>query len=578
MNTNLDLLQKAKVAAPIGTIKQMGDRFYIRTAEGWKYHSKDGGSYGPKIQKQPTQDVAKQVAEGERIQPSSQEEGKAIDINKRFAAFSRYTKAVIQGSAKSMIAYGTGGVGKTYTVTRQFEVSGMKAFDEDVHMPANSVASESGDDDEYHEEDSEEGEKSVDYDYVKITGKVTTPQLYKALYEHNGKIILFDDCDSVLLDSNSVNLFKGALDSSGDGTISYGTTSGVKDDNGEKIPKRFKFKGRAIFISNLPSDSVPQPIKSRSLRVDLTMSPEQTIERLRMIAQDPTTKKYTNLKFPGVKKYTHDDLVSIIDYLDEHKNQTSDLNVRTVGSLLAIKQMADADGVDWKEDADHMIFSKSESPSLSGMYQGSDIIKAKINQISSVYKSKYVVPKIEKSCDVTSTHYIEKGNQEETLNINNMDNNHILENQARIRQNIIKSFNTDTTDLEKGGEGSRGGKVIGHTASGKAIYQKSDAAPKGHYDSFTSQDHFDAAKVHSEAGNHKNAHSHQKVGEQEARGEKMTVGSHVTVRGTGGVNTEHKGKKGKVVGRDGTTAEVEVEHEDGRKEVIASHYDHFKQK
>lgn len=56
-----------------------------------------------------------------------------------------------------------------------------------------------------------------------------------------------------------------------------------------------------------------------------------------------------------------------------------------------------------------------------------------------------------------------------------MNNNHILENQARIRENITKSINPDTTSglFEKGGEGTRGGKVIGHTSTGKPIYESS---------------------------------------------------------------------------------------------------------
>lgn len=49
--------------------------------------------------------------------------------------------------------------------------------------------------------------------------------------------------------------------------------------------------------------------------------------------------------------------------------------------------------------------------------------------------------------------------------------------------------------IEKGGEGSKGGKVIGHTKSGKPIYQSS------HYQSnhkdFSKEDHKDAHELHS---------------------------------------------------------------------------------
>ncbi len=45
--------------------------------------------------------------------------------------------------------------------------------------------------------------------------------------------------------------------------------------------------------------------------------------------------------------------------------------------------------------------------------------------------------------------------------------------------------------LEKGGEGSKGGHVIGHTRSGKAIY--SDG---GGHENYSRYDHMDAAKEH----------------------------------------------------------------------------------
>lgn len=65
---------------------------------------------------------------------------------------------------------------------------------------------------------------------------------------------------------------------------------------------------------------------------------------------------------------------------------------------------------------------------------------------------------------------------------------------------ILKAFGEGEI-LEKGGEGSRGGKVIGHTKSGKPIYEHSDNKNLHSYDhkgSFAAQDimkeykHFDS--------------------------------------------------------------------------------------
>lgn len=50
----------------------------------------------------------------------------------------------------------------------------------------------------------------------------------------------------------------------------------------------------------------------------------------------------------------------------------------------------------------------------------------------------------------------------------------------------------------KTGEGSRGGKIIGHTKSGKPIYQQGFSHPS--VKTFSKQDHIDAAKKHIQVG------------------------------------------------------------------------------
>lgn len=56
---------------------------------------------------------------------------------------------------------------------------------------------------------------------------------------------------------------------------------------------------------------------------------------------------------------------------------------------------------------------------------------------------------------------------------------------------VCKSCGTAAMDLEKGGEGSRGGQIIGHTRSGKPIYAKGHGTKD-----YTPHDHDDAAVVH----------------------------------------------------------------------------------
>lgn len=267
------------------------------------------------------------------------------DINHKFAAFGRFAAGVIKGRMKSLIAYGSGGVGKTYTVTQELEKAGKKIYDPDLHDP--------GDD---------------GYDYVKITGKMSAAAVYQQMYEHNGKILLFDDCDSVLQDENAINLFKGALDTSGDGSIDWGSAKKLKDSTGAEMPGKFSFTGRAMFISNLDingkAGEAIQPIVSRGYGINLSMNPEKTMERIKHIA---TSKDggYTNLKFPGIPSYTHEDMKAVFDYMDKHKDKAADLNVRTVGTLLAIKLDAEAaNEKDWTKDARYVYLRKSESPDI----------------------------------------------------------------------------------------------------------------------------------------------------------------------------------------------------------------------
>lgn len=59
-----------------------------------------------------------------------------------------------------------------------------------------------------------------------------------------------------------------------------------------------------------------------------------------------------------------------------------------------------------------------------------------------------------------------------------------------------KAITIAIEEIVKGGEGSRGGKVIGHTKSGKPVYAKKRAST---YKSFTKEDHRNAAELHLKA-------------------------------------------------------------------------------
>jgi len=62
--------------------------------------------------------------------------------------------------------------------------------------------------------------------------------------------------------------------------------------------------------------------------------------------------------------------------------------------------------------------------------------------------------------------------------------------------NIIKKSFENL--FEKGGEGSRGGKVIGHTKTGKPVYETGKKGDHAVYKNFSKEDHEDAGKLHKQ--------------------------------------------------------------------------------
>lgn len=72
-----------------------------------------------------------------------------------------------------------------------------------------------------------------------------------------------------------------------------------------------------------------------------------------------------------------------------------------------------------------------------------------------------------------------------------MNNDHIKKAQSEQNARIAGLYLGD--ELQKGGEGSKGGKIIGHTKSGKPIYDKANHTS---HSNFSKQDHKDAANTH----------------------------------------------------------------------------------
>jgi hypothetical protein len=263
--------------------------------------------------------AAYEFVSGEYMAPASapavevvaeSEEEAMARIRERFEILSEMTKAATTGDIRAMIVSGPPGVGKSFGVEQEVE----KACLFDV------VAG-----------------KKLRAEVVK--GSATPIGLYQALYKYSDPncVLVFDDCDSILLDDVCLNLLKGALDSGKKRKISWLSESSSLRREG--IPDSFEFKGSAIFITNLKFDKMKSQklrdhldaLQSRCHYLDLTLdSMRDKILRIKQIAKD------------GVlfQDYDFDTCVQdeIIDFMDVKKNKLREMSLRMALNIADLRK------------------------------------------------------------------------------------------------------------------------------------------------------------------------------------------------------------------------------------------------
>jgi len=232
-------------------------------------------------------------------------------INKRFDFVKQMVEMVAGKTVASAIITGQGGLGKSHTVIKALENQGMKNVTDLADFQVGQVL-----------------RASKCYRVVK--GFSTAKGLYRTLFEGNRMTLVFDDCDSVLKDPVALNILKGALDSYSERYISW--NSDMKDD---ELPRSFKFEGSVIFISNLELDRIDQAIRSRAMCVDLSMTQEQKVERMEVIAMD---KDF----LPEYSKDIKQDAISFI------RGMVDDVSNLSLRSLIAVCKIR-ATAKDWKD-------------------------------------------------------------------------------------------------------------------------------------------------------------------------------------------------------------------------------------
>jgi hypothetical protein len=228
---------------------------------------------------------------------------------------------VTGGLQSSLLVTGQAGIGKTFTVTKTIEDDGLVK----------------------------------DKDWFHVKGKATPAALYRELFNaKDGKLIVFDDCDSVFKDDDAVNILKAALDSYDVRTISWKSArtfdsrkitpdmeeyDHLINDEG-KYPDSFDFTGKVIFISNLHQSKIDAAIKSRSFTIDITLKASDVLLRIKSIMK--------KIMPEATEEAKEDALKYLQDSIEEGK-KGEDVNIRTF--LNAVK-MRMSGSSNWKRLAE----------------------------------------------------------------------------------------------------------------------------------------------------------------------------------------------------------------------------------
>jgi hypothetical protein len=237
-------------------------------------------------------------------------------IKERFEILEDMTKGVKKGDVRAMIVSGPPGVGKSFGVEAVLTKDDL--FDK-------------------------LGERKPRYEIVK--GAMSAIGLYSKLYEFSkkGSVLVFDDCDSILMEDLSLNILKAALDSSKKRTISWNTDSRVLRHEG--IPNSFEFCGSAIFITNIKFEHVRSKklrdhldaLESRCHYLDLTIDTNrEKILRIKQIVQDGMLDVY------DMEQIAKDE---VVQFIEVNADKMRELSLRMV---IKIADLRTSMPVKWK--------------------------------------------------------------------------------------------------------------------------------------------------------------------------------------------------------------------------------------
>src|SRR5210317_2340494 len=257
-------------------------------------------------------------------QPKEESDAETVErMRQRFDILTDMTKATKRGDVRAMIVSGPPGVGKSHGVEQVLDRYGVV---------------------------STLGNTRPKYEVVK--GAMSPIGLYCKLYNFSDadNVLVFDDCDSILLDDLSLNILKAALDSKKVRRICWNTDSHMLRREG--VPNAFEFAGSVIFITNIKFDNVKskklrdhlEALESRCHYIDLTIDTlREKLLRIDQIVKDGMLSSY------AFTPEVHD---AIVQWIKDHARRLREVSLRTV---LKVSDLAKAFPDTWQAMATNTV-------------------------------------------------------------------------------------------------------------------------------------------------------------------------------------------------------------------------------
>ena len=235
----------------------------------------------------------------------------AHDQRETFEILGEMTKAVASNTVKGLVVSGPAGIGKSHTVETT------------LHDTLDMLGKLTG-----------QGQM-----YEVISGGISAAVLYEKLWEYRdeSQVLVFDDCDGVLYDEDSLNVLKAALDSKKTRRISWNTRSLHLER--KDIPNSFEYKGGVIFITNVKFDQI------KSARISNHL--EAIVSRCHYmdIGIDTAREKLLHIRnvversnMLGSYGFDDNTKAEVMDYINAHSKQLRELSLRMVLKIADLRK------------------------------------------------------------------------------------------------------------------------------------------------------------------------------------------------------------------------------------------------